>query len=437
MTLKSSFYNLFIDCEDSDDTIIFNSLYGSMAVFELEELAVVQQILKFPNTNDYKRLRKNLKDLKFIIPDAIDEFSIIENRKQCGVEDKNRLDLTIMPTLNCNFACSYCYEKHIVSSMDKPTTDALLKWLSKEIPKYKYVIVHWFGGEPLMEIESVIHISKTLQAIAASHQVELSIQMTTNGYLLTKAAIEKLVGCGIIEYQITLDGAKEYHNTLRTLKNGKPTFDIIFQNISNLASYNKTVIISLRINFNHTNFESIPELLHQFPENIRKQLRVTLEPIFGNCSINAVDNIDNAKISVHLSNYYAMAKDLGYDVVHALQLMDTGRLVYCYAERVHQYIVNYNGDIFKCSVGNFTREERIGFLNAEGEFLKEEVHYSKWFKRNNFEDKCYPCQYLPVCMGGCIKARIENNGNTGSVCKLVPSNTSSFVKQIVLKGLRN
>ncbi len=437
MILKSSYYNICIDCDDSDATIIFNTLYGSMAVFESEELAVVQQILKSPNNDDYKDLKKNLQELKFIIPDAIDEFAIIENRKQCGVEDKNRLDVTIMPTLNCNFACSYCYEKHIASSMDTLTKEAVLKWLSQEIPKYKYVIVHWFGGEPLMEIESLIHISKAIVAIAASHQVELSIQMTTNGYLLTQATIEKLVDCGIMEYQITLDGAEAYHNTLRTLKNGKPTFERIFQNILNLASFSKAVIITLRINFNHTNFESIPELLHQFPENIRKQLRLTLEPIFGNCSINAVDNIDYAEISVHLSNYYAIAKDLGYDVYHALKLIDTGKLVYCSAERVHQYIVNYNGDIFKCSVGNFTKEERIGFLNAAGEFVKEEIHFSKWFKRNNFEDTCYACQYLPLCMGGCRKARIEDNGNIGSVCQLVPSNTSKLIKQIAHKGLSN
>jgi hypothetical protein len=39
-------------------------------------------------------------------------------------------------------------------------------------------------------------------------------------------------------------------------------------------------------------------------------------------------------------------------------------------------------------------------------------------------------------MGGSRKMRIQNN-NTGSVCDLVPTNTSYILKQIAFNGLSN
>jgi hypothetical protein len=39
-------------------------------------------------------------------------------------------------------------------------------------------------------------------------------------------------------------------------------------------------------------------------------------------------------------------------------------------------------------------------------------------------------------MGGCKKDRIENK-NTGSICFLVPTNTSYLLKQIAINGLNN
>ena len=248
--------------------------------------------------------------------------------------------------------------------------------------------------------------------------------------------VQKLVDCGINDFQITIDGTKKHHDGLRILRNGKPTFDKIFRNIIDLAEYNHNVKISLRVNFNHTNIDSIPELLEQFPLHIRNQIRVTFEPIFGNCLLNAINNIDNIEISEKLSVYYKFANKFGFDVTLGLSQIFSGKLVYCYAERFNQYVINYNGDVFKCSVCNFAENERVGYINQHGIFIKEDINYSKWLNGNIFDEKCYQCQYLPLCMGGCKKMRIEQK-NTGSNCSLVPTNTSYLLKQIAFNGLSN
>jgi len=47
---------------------------------------------------------------KHLIEDGTDELDIVRARKLAGVMDANRLDVVLMPTLDCNFACEYCYE---------------------------------------------------------------------------------------------------------------------------------------------------------------------------------------------------------------------------------------------------------------------------------------------------------------------------------------
>ncbi len=118
---------------------------------------------------------------------------------------------------------------------------------------------------------------------------------------------------------------------------------------------------------------------------------------------------------------------MGFDVTHGG--LGIGKLVYCYAERENQYIVNYNGDVFKCAVTDFKSDERIGFISSEGKFIKENNKYESWFGMDLFEDKCIECVFLPLCMGGCAKDRLEK-GATGSYCNLVPTNASYTLKSI-------
>lgn len=408
-----------------------------MLFLENSEIEDAEKILtNFSEINIETEIYKTLINEKFIIEDEIDEYIIICNRKKKGIKDNNRLDIIFLPTLNCNFSCKYCYEKHIISSMTNSVEDSIIKWLKNEIPKFKYVLIHWFGGEPLLETQKIISISNVIRDIAVRNEIGLAMHMTTNGYLLNKTIAIELIDCGINNFQITLDGTKEFHDNLRIRKNGKPTFDVIFNNIVNLLESQKELKISLRINFNHTNLNSIPILLAQFKESIRKQIRIVFEPIFGDCSINAVHNLNHTTLSNKLSEYYKLAYNYGYDVTIGMSQIVTGKLVYCYAERENQFVINYNGDVFKCSVCDFDNNQRVGYIDLGGEFIKIKDKLSKWLSSELFEQKCLKCVYLPLCMGGCKKSRIENK-DTGSNCFLVPTNTSYLLKQIAINGLSN
>ena len=137
--MKSSAYNVFIDNPETSETILYNTLYGSTIACNQDEIATIKTILDVPSTlcSQPQELQDILIKQKFLVSVAVDERTIIEERKRAGVEDTNRLDVIMMPTLECNFACSYCYENNHPSPMSDETEDNLKQWLTAEIPKHK------------------------------------------------------------------------------------------------------------------------------------------------------------------------------------------------------------------------------------------------------------------------------------------------------------
>lgn len=429
--MKASKFNILVDQEGKEEMIVYNSLYGSLSLWEGYEIEAVKALLDDPNDNrnGNEDIRQNLIEQQNIIDDWFDEKKIIEERKLKGMNDANRLDLVLLPTLACNFSCVYCYESHEASKMKETTQAAILSWLEREIPKRKVTMLHWFGGEPLLAYRTIVSMTRHVMDLAADSGHYVTPHITTNGYLLNPKRCRELTEIGIKNFQITLDGTPETHDRLRVLRNGKGTFDQIFNNIKVLAASDRQAKISLRINFNHNNLHTIPTLLEMFPEEIRSQLRVVYEPIFGQCAVSATDNLPAREISASIADYYKLAEELGYDVILGQSCLYTGRLVYCYAERKNQMIINYNADVYKCSVGNFDPKERVGYIHPDGFFVKDDDQWNNWVGMDVFEEECHECVYLPLCMGGCRKAR-QQNKDTGNYCSLVPTNTINILKHV-------
>lgn len=432
--MKSSGYNVFIPGLDSQSTILFNTLYGSVSQFAHHEAPIARSLLDGVRPDESTRsMFDALVSQKHLVNDGVNEMDLIEARKRAGICDSNRLDVIVLPTLNCNFACVYCYEVHRRSRMHPDMVEALKTWLTAEIPLHKVVMLHWFGGEPLLQFGTVMSVSRHAKSIAEQNGTLAVLHITTNGYLLSRNRAQELTGAGIRDFQITIDGPAKAHDKMRILTNGGSTFHRVFENVCSLASVDEQVKVTLRINFNHNNLESIPELLELFPTAIRPQLRVVFEPIFGDCSLSAISNVPPSELSQKTSEYSEYAASLGYDINFGLSAVKPGKLVYCYAEREHQYIINFDGNVFKCSVGEFSSNERVGRLLSNGRMERCDSEWANWTGGVLFSARCHSCVYLPMCMGGCRKMRMQEDPQQ---CALVATNSSYLLKQVAFGGLQ-
>lgn len=98
-------------------TILYNSLYGSLAACDEGDANVLRRILEDPDPSQEgdSETRAVLIDQEFLIEDGIDEIAIVKARKRSGIHGANRLDVINMPTSDSNFSCTYSFEDFCLS----------------------------------------------------------------------------------------------------------------------------------------------------------------------------------------------------------------------------------------------------------------------------------------------------------------------------------
>ena len=412
--------------------LAFNGVSKAIAKFTSPQYEVVQSILKSPNIPVAKiqegiRIKSYLLKNGFLVSKEQDEVEILRQRNLSGIASQNSMNLILLPTLNCNFDCFYCYEDHLPVTMSEEVKNRIKIWGEENVPHYKSLNLSWFGGEPLLEADTVKEISHFFKKLCGKHNIYFNHMITTNGYLLSENCVTDLADLRMNIFNITVDGSPYWHNKFRILRNGKETFEQVNAGIIRVAKMLSDARINIRVNYNNDNFDSIPELFDLFPDEIRGRLFFLFRQIFGE-KVEQCAVIDKTSRE---QSMYVLATQKGY----GLNLEETlcgPRETFCYADKKGSFAINPHGEIFKCSVCKFSTNERMGVLNAEGKIVWNQEILGKWEAVSGFTDlQCQQCKYLPLCMGGCRAQRVAN-GAQGH-CTQPFEHIAQLVEQIYLK----
>ena len=413
--MRASQFNLITRYDETGEFLVFNTASGALVALPS---GLGREVEMFSaGALDSADLAPGLLDLLaeqgFAISREEDEVAKVIERNRLGIVDPNRLDVFLLPNMNCNFACPYCYESHYASRIDDEVERRIIAWFEEMVPRFKVVLLSWFGGEPLLSFETVLRLQRAVHEICDRAAVGFNSHITTNGYLLNAERAAELCAADLLSYQITMDGPPEIHNQRRLLKGPGDSFERIFTNICHLAEYEPRANIKLRVNFDATTIGRIPELLERFPVEIRGRLHPVLERLFdqGHLFIGRSPEW----IALQTEIVYDTARKLGFSVTTTP--LNPGKLTYCYADRASQFLFNHRGDVFKCTVSEFTPEERLGYLDEGGEIVWEGDRFRDWMDVPALDDDCHRCTYLPMCMGGCRKNRAET-GHASADCTL-------------------
>jgi uncharacterized protein len=149
--LKSSKYNFLLDADDGTH-LIFNAMSCGFARLDDGNNAEVQKLLADPNsyqadTPDKVKLLESAKQARYVIDEDVDELEILKLRSNVARFRTDFLHLTIMPTLQCNFRCTYCYENFAQGKMSKEIQKGIILWVRKKMKTLAAMDVGWFGGE--------------------------------------------------------------------------------------------------------------------------------------------------------------------------------------------------------------------------------------------------------------------------------------------------
>ena len=172
------------------------------------------------------------------------------------------LNLILLPTEQCNFRCSYCYEDFTQGSMPAWVVSAMKQLLAARASDLDELKIAWFGGEPLLASRIICDISQFVLALQREHPgLRYSGSMATNAALLDAERLAAMVACGVTSYQITLDGPAELHNQTRVTRRGQGTFEQIWRHLLGIRDSGFDVAVTLRVHYQADTFTRLFPLI--------------------------------------------------------------------------------------------------------------------------------------------------------------------------------
>ena len=399
-----------------------NLLYNSLSnIFVDVSNPAVYQILKdiqksdsITDLQEHSSLFEELKRTKIIVKSDEAEIMKIKHKMFLNKYSPYTINLTILPTLSCNFRCPYCFEQEGKGNyMSTLVSDNIVKLVKNLTPNNKSTLVHlaWMGGEPLLNFKAIKELTKKLKEL----DVKLESTIITNGYLMTKEKIQQFEELNIRFLQVTIDGLKEEHNLTRIHKKKPDSFSKIIHNMDNFYSiYNKKDSISINV---RVNLEKKKDYLKKFIE-VHDYLRNRYPYKNLYISPGFIEDIKSNGATLSCEFDRATAKNFFIDIIKMgyteYSLYPSNLNFDCAVKSGNNFVIGPEGELYSCWENIGFKEYITGYLNDKGlPVITNEEAYFRYLTDADYlnEPECLNCFFFPICNGGCPEKRIRNKHN--------------------------
>ena len=197
--------------------------------------------------------------------------------------------LLLQITQCCNMRCRYCSfsgdgslnRQHQNKKMNIDTAIKAIDFLAIHSKHTDSIEIGFYGGEPLLEydmIKKVVSYSKNKMP-----DKKIDFYMTTNGTILNNNIIDFLCENNF-HLTISIDGPENYHDTYRRFaKNGKGTFNIIYNNLKRIRELYPRYFETIHINAVVDRDNSIEEIENYFNKDpLLKSIPIHINAVSDN-----------------------------------------------------------------------------------------------------------------------------------------------------------
>ena len=336
---------------------------------------------------------------------------------------------------DCNLRCRYCFADEGAyhserEFMSLDTAKSAIDFLIKNSGNRKVLEVDFFGGEPLMCLDTIKKVVAYAKEEAAKAGKRFLFTTTTNALLLDDDAID-FFNREMENVVLSLDGRKEVHDAIRKTKNGKGSFDFVIENIKKFVRSRGDKHYYVRGTFTSKNLDFSKDVLFIADNGFDS---ISMEPV--------VTDIDDLQIKEEhldtISKEYEVLCDeylkrhkegKGFNFFHFNIDLEGGT---CLQKRVsacgagnEYFSVVPNGDIYPCHQFAGNKEFLMG--NVTDGISRKDIRES--FAKNSLftREDCSNCFAKFICSGGCS----ANNFNfMGNVNKPYPVTCAMMKKRI-------
>ncbi len=434
--MKVSKYNIYTKLKKQNNKyLIIQGIKGSFDIVD----DTIATILKGAEKNELLLDKipvetiAVLKERGYLVESSEDFVFVERVCKAMNKASRQGINITILPTYNCNFRCEYCFERNLQNKgnkllsykMEEKTVDVIFEQIKAYADDGLHIdCIYLFGGEPLLRTNRDI----VEYICEKAKKYEIPILCVSNGYDLDKY-IDLINYYSFRGVQITIDGIKEHHDSRRFLTGGQGTYNKIIENVE--KAIDAGIQITLRTNVNKKNINQIPELLSLYnekkwteKENFRYYFKSTIR-----CYESKQDELSEVELMNILRTYMGdTSENFKYNSIYGsiakrIEMMLENksfapmRSGYCGAN-AGMYTIDPYGDIYPCWDVLTEEECIIGHINYETQRFEFNDMHDEWKERTVDKlPECKACRYLLFCGGGCTaQAKVIHNDTKRVFC---------------------
>ncbi len=455
-------FNLRVPLEARDDIFLMNTLTDAQLVVsrdvaDLLDRAAQNLFIDWTPSAEEREAMDLLTDNGFLVEDRDTDRRNLDTYLAEVKGDTSELNITLLTTLQCNFACDYCFQgdhgdyNKNADKMSLETALRVAEWFERELDRVhpeKFVLT-FFGGEPLLNLPVMYLLAERAWRAAEARGLQIYVNIITNGLLLTPDVVDRMLPFGLNGVKITLDGDKDTHNRMRPLRGGQGTFDRIVENIRQVADRCRVAIGG---NFDESSAGSYPALLDYLREQdfADKLVKVNFKPIVREAPLSAKGIIPlipvgaaGAKASLKGTCMTSVGSGAGAacDSCHTMEDQvtfireETKRHGFptndgvpkgmCHVHRTHAHTIGPDGSLYACP--GFTGQAALstGHIDDRRESWRESA--LEKFERLHPWKECGDCAFIPTCAGGCVAASQSELGDMNMPTCHKPSFESALI----------
>jgi uncharacterized protein len=439
--MQPSLFNVRVAMPEQDSVFLFNTFSDAQAIVPAEFIALLDRLEAGSDATEFLTVlsdeeREAIDELAangFIVSARAEERRAVEARFREHRRSTDTLRVTVLTTLQCNFACNYCYQGDhgdwnlFAEKMTLETAERVGNWIEARVDEVRpgKLALMFFGGEPLLNLPVMFALAERVHTLATRRKLPVSISIVTNGLLLTRDIVERLLPFGLTSIKVTLDGDRDTHNRLRPLRGGQGTFDKIVRNVAQIADL---CAVSIGGNFDLESVESYPALLtflsaQPFAPSIAKvafkpiirdtspqptkgliplqQVDGSGKPLGGTCMTVAGTGASSPCDACNLLDEKMAwlreeTKRRGFPTIDGIHMGP------CEIHRDHSYTIGPDGSLYACP--GFTGEKRQSIGHIDGRHDAARTNARSAFEQLAAWKECQDCAFIPVCAGGCTVA---------------------------------
>ena len=350
--------------------------------------------------------------LLFVEDDYIDPAAAVAMQKEAPIKA-----LCLHVSHDCNLRCKYCFAStgdfgtgHRMT-MDFETAKKAVDFVIARSGRRRNIEVDFFGGEPLMAMETVKKTVAYARSIEEEHGKCFRFTITTNGVLLNDENIE-YINAEMSNAVLSMDGRPEVNDRMRPNVAGKGSYDTIVPKFQKLVAGRGTKDYYLRGTFTHDNLDFAADVMHIASLGFKN---VSVEPVVGGPEDPYA--LRDGDIPSILAEYEKLAEELReHPEVNFFHFNVDLAQGPCVIKRLRgcgagcEYVaITPEGDIYPCHqfVGN--EDYRLGSVH-DGSF---DMGISSKFSGLNIytREACRDCWARFYCSGGCSASNLLVHGD--------------------------